>query len=223
MAGPDVYWYRMADGSDDPASDGGTDVTEDVLYRLFRDGRTNALLAWSQVLVLAIVFFESLLDVDYRWILFVGVVGVVVTIPPLAYRDWRVMLPWELLVMALLPILVRGAVGGQVGIFATYLSLAAFALLVIVELHMFTSLRVTPWFAVGLVVLTTMAAVAVWTIFRWNADRYLGTAFLVDNETLMLEWLSVTAAGFVAGLLFDSYFRRRDRQLWRSIRRTVGR
>lgn len=223
MARPGIYWYRMSDGSDDSASAGGTDVAEDVLYRLFRDGRTNAILAWAQVIVLALVFLESVFDVDYRWILFVGVVGVVVTLPPLVYRDWRIMLPWELLVMALLPILVRGLVGGQVGTFATYLSLAAFALVVIVELHMFTTLRVTHWFAVGLVVLTTMAAVAVWTIFRWNADRYLGTAFLVDNETLMVEWLSVTMAGFVAGLLFDSYFRRRDRQLWRSIRRTVAR
>jgi len=117
---------------------------EDALERPFRDSRTNALLAWVLVGVLVVVFVESALDVDYGWILFVGVTGGIVLIPPAAYRDWRVMLPWELLVLALLPILVRALFGGTVGTFATYLSLAALALLVIVQLHMFT-VNVCDW------------------------------------------------------------------------------
>lgn len=213
----------MNDRTGDQDDSNGIIELEDALQRLFRDGRTNAVLAWVLVGVLAVVFIESVLDIDYRWMLFVGIVGIIVLIPPTAYRDWRVMLPWELLVIALFPILVRGVVGGTVGTFATYLALAGLALLVIVELHMFTSLQVTHWFAVAIVVLTTMAAVAAWTIFRWNADRFLGTTFLVDNETLMMEWVYVTLAGLVAGALFDGYFRRRDRLLWRAIRRVVRR
>ncbi|MFB6227978.1 MAG: hypothetical protein ABEH88_05255 [Halobacteriales archaeon] len=196
---------------------------EDALEALFRDSHTNAVLAWVLVGILATVFVESALDVDYGWILFVGTVGVIVLIPLVAYRDWRVMLPWELLVLALLPILVRALFGGTVGTFATYLSLAAVALLVIVQLHTFTSLSVTSWFAVGLVVLTTLSAEAAWTIFRWNADNLLGTSFLLDNETLMIEWVYVTLAGLAAGVLFDGYFRRRDRWLWLAIHRAVGR
>lgn len=202
---------------------GRRESPEDTLKNLFRDGRTNAILSWLLVGVLGAVFVESVLELDYQWILFVGFVGVIVLLPPLAFREWQVMLPWELLVLATLPILVRGVLGGTVGTFATYLSLAALALLVIVELDMFTTLSVTHWFAVLLVVLTTMAAVAAWTVFRWNADRMLGTAYLVDNETLMLEWLYVTLAGIAAGLLFDGYFKRRDRQLWRAIRQRVRR
>lgn len=212
----------MNDGVREPDGSRLTDF-EDALERLFRDGRANAVLSWLLVGVLASVFVESALDIDYGWILFVGVVGFVVLLPPVAHREWRVMLPWELLVVALFPILVRGLVGGTVGTFATYLSLAGLALLVIVELHTFTALRVTHWFAVGLVVLTTLAAAAAWTVFRWNADRFLGTAFLVDNETLMIEWLYVTLAGLAAGVLFDGYFRRRDRLLWRLLRRVVRR
>lgn len=211
----------MSDRTGDPDGAGVALEIEDALERLFRDGRTNAVLAWLMAVVLAVVFVESALEVDYAWTLFVGFVGFVVLLPPVAYREWRVMLPWELLVVALFPILVRGLVGGTVGTFATYLALAGLALLVVVELHMFTSLRVTHWFAVAIVVMTTMAAVAAWTIFRWNADRFLGTSFLVDNETLMREWLYVTLAGVAAGILFDGYFRRRDRQLWRTIRRVV--
>lgn len=213
----------MSDGSGRPDSSTGTIHFDDTFEKLFRDGRTNAIIAWALVTILTAVFVESVLGADYPWILFVSVVGFVVLVPPVAFREWRVMLPWELLVLALLPILARGLVGGTVGTFASYLSLAALALLVIVELHMFTELTLTHWFAIGLVVLTTLAAVAAWTVFRWNADRFLGTTYLTSNDALMTEWLYVTLAGLVAGVLFDGYFRRRDRRLWRAIRRTVRR
>ncbi|GGJ03660.1 hypothetical protein GCM10008995_11810 [Halobellus salinus] len=213
----------MGDGTPGPDGNGRTAVLRDAFDRLFRDGRTNAVIAWALVGVLVGVFGDSVLDTDYGWTLVTGFVGGVVLLPPVAHREWRVMLPWELLVLSLLPILVRGLFGGTLGTFATYLSLAALALLVVVELHTFTTLQVTHWFAVVLVVLTTLAAVAAWTVFRWNADTFLGTDYLVDNETLMMEWLYVTLAGVVAGLLFDGYFRRRDQWLWRAIRRMVRR
>jgi len=200
-----------------------SDRVEGVLERLFRDSRLNAVLAWALVGILGLVFVDSVLDVDYGWIAFVAAAAGVVLLPPGAYRDWRVMLPWELLVVALLPVLIRGLVGGTVGTFATYFALAGLALLVIVELHMFTTLQVTHWFAVVLVVLTTLALAAVWTIFRWNADRLLGTQFLTTNEALMIEWLYVALAGGTAGVLFDSYFRRRDRQLRALVHRTINR
>ena len=207
----------------DPDDAAETAEIQGVFDRLFRDGRTNAVIAWALVAVLAGVLVDSVVDLDLAWVLFTAFVGAVVLLPPVAYREWRVMLPWELLVLSLLPILVRGLVGGTVGTFATYLSLAGLALLVVVELHTFTTLRVTHWFAVVLVVLTTLATVAAWTVYRWNADRFLGTSYLVDNEMLMMEWLYVTLAGVAAGLLFDGYFRRRNQWLWRAIRRMVRR
>lgn len=201
----------------------GADAAEDVFERLFRSGRTNALLAWLVVGVLAMVFVESALDFDRQWLVFVASVGAIVLIPPVAYGEWRVMLPWELLVLATLPILVRGLFGGSVGTFAAYLAVAGLALLITVELHMFTSLQVTHWFAIAFVVLTTLASVAAWTVVRWNLDRTFGTSYLSTNEVLMAEWLSVTVAGLAAGVLFDAYFRRRDRQLRRALRRVVSR
>lgn len=195
----------------------------DALERLFRNGRTNASIAWAVVGVLALVFLESALGWDRLWMAFVAVTGVVVLVPPVAYRDWRAMLPWELLVLATLPILVRGLVAGTVGTFAFYLAVAALALTITAELHMFTTMRVTSWFAVALVVLTTLAAAAAWTIVRWNLDRTLGTHYLSTNDALMDEFVWVTLAGLTAGVLFDSYFRRRDRRLRRAIARLVPR
>ncbi len=217
--------------SDELGSGGGSETEEDILARLFRSGRTNALLSWPLIAVLALVLVESILDVDWLWILFVGATGTIVLIPPAAYRDWRVMLPWELLVLALLPILVRALLGGELGTFAYYLSVAGLALIITVELHMFTEINMTHWFAVLFVVLTTMASVAVWSVIRWNMDQYLGTNFLMEsgmsqreaNAALMGEFLWVTLAGLVAGVLFDAYFKRRGRRLRRRLRRVIRR
>ncbi len=208
---------RGTDGPDLPAA------VPETFARVFRSGRTNAVLAWAMVAVLTLVLVESALDVDLQWLVFVGSVGVLVGLPPAAHRDWRVMLPWELLVLALMPILVRGLFGGVLGIFAMYLSVAALALIVVVELDSFTELTVTPWFAVALVVLTTMAGAAAWAVVRWNLDRLLGTDYLSTNEALMWEFGWVTLAGFAAGLLFDAYFRRRESVLRRVLARVIGR
>ncbi|WP_241662571.1 hypothetical protein [Halorubrum depositum] len=199
------------------------DAIEDRVARLFRSGRTNALVAWAMVAVLVGAFVESLLGFDLLPMALVAAITAVVVAPAVAARDPRVMLPWEVLGLALLPILVRALLGGELGTFATYLAIAAFALIVTVELHMFTSLRVTHWFAVLFVVLTTMATAAAWTVLRWNADRLLGTGYLTTNEALMIEWIYVTLAGLAAGVLFDAYFRRRGARLRRSIWRVVRR
>jgi hypothetical protein len=199
------------------------DAIEDRLARLFRSGRTNAVVAWAMVAVLAGVFVESLLGVDLLPMALIAAIAAVVVAPAVAARDPQVMLPWEVLGLALLPVLVRALFGGELGTFATYLAIAAFALIVTVELHMFTSLQVTHWFAVLFVVLTTLASAAAWTVLRWNADRLLDTAYLTTNEALMIEWIYVTLAGLAAGVLFDAYFRRRGARLRRAIRRVVRR
>lgn len=208
-----------------------TEQPEDVLARLFRSGRYNAFVSWALVVVLAGVFLESVLDADWLWTLFVACAGVLVLAPPVARRDWRMMLPWELLVVALLPILVRALFGGEIGTFGYYLSVAGLALILTVELHMMTELRLTHWFAVFFVTLTTLASVAAWSIVRWNADRLFGTTFLIEpgqsqdaaNAALMVEFGYVTLAGLAAGVLFDAYFKRRGRRLRRHLRRVVFR
>jgi len=229
-----------SDGAPDPGTGGDRDRDartrsdpdrENVLAELFRSGGLNAVIAWSLVGALGGVLGGSLIRFDRLWILFVATIGVIVLLPPVAYRDWRTMLPWEVLVFALSPVLVRGLFGGEIGTFAYYLSVAGLALVVTVELHMFTRMRMTHWFAVGFVVMTTLASAAAWAIVRWSADRLLGTEFLPipgptggdANAALMTEFVWVTLAGIAAGLLFDTYFKRRGRRLGRSIRRVIRR
>jgi hypothetical protein len=221
----------MEDGDRAVDSDPLRESPEDVLARLFRDSRTNALLSWVLVVVLLTVFVESVLDFDRLWMAFVAATGAIILVPPVVYRDWRMMLPWELLVLALLPILVRALARGELGTFAYYLSVAGLALIVTVELHMCTRLKMTHWFAVVFVVMTTMASVAAWTVVRWNADRLLGTSFLLQpgmtqmeaNAALSAEFVWVSIAGLVAGVLFDAYFKRRGRRLARQVSRVIRR
>ncbi|WP_211693310.1 hypothetical protein [Natronomonas halophila] len=216
--------------------------TEDVLARVFRSSRTNAILAWLLVAVLAAVFVETVWNFDRLWMAFVATTAAIVLLPPVAHRDWQVMLPWELLVLALLPILARANAGGELGLFAYYLSIAALALLITVELHMFTRLQMTHWFAILFVVMATMASTAAWTVVRWNMDRTFGTDLLGDlqergadllppghtaqeaaNAGLMVEWVYVALAGVAAGVLFDAYFKRRGHQLRRRLRSVIRR
>ncbi|WP_096391023.1 hypothetical protein [Halopenitus persicus] len=200
-----------------------TDTNADLLASLFRDTRRNALIGWVLVGLVGLVFLESLLPLDVQWLIVAAATAGVMTLPAAVRRDWRVMLPWELLALAALPLVARAlAPGVEVGVFATYLALAALALLVVAEMDMFTPMRVTHWFAVLLVVVATLATAALWTIVRWGLDRTFGSAYLIDNEALMIEFLWVTIAGIVAGLLFDLYFRRRDRALTRRLERELG-
>ena len=216
---------------DESSRENASKEPDDLLSALFRSGRVNAIVSWLLVGVLALVFLESLIDFDRLWVLFVAITGAIVLVPPVAYRDWRMMLPWEVLVLALLPILVRGLFGGELGTVAYYLSVAGLALIVTVELHTFTSVRMTHWFAVVFVIMTTMASVAAWAVVRWNADRYLGTEFLTRpgmtgteaNATLMIEFVWVTLAGLAAGVLFDAYFKRRGRKLGARLKRVLRR
>lgn len=197
---------------------------DDVLASLFRDTQRNAAIGWLVVALTVVTLGESVFALDYQWILLSAVLVAVMVLPPLARRNRRVMLPWELLLLAALPATARSAVTPTVefGTFAAYLSLAALALLVVVELDMFTGMRVTHWFAVALVVVTTLSSAALWTIVRWNLDRTIGTSYLADNEALMVEFAWVTVAGLAAGVLFDLYFRRRDRVLRRRLRTEEG-
>ena len=213
----------VGDGESGEDLAGTLGAVEDRLTRLVRDGRLNAVAAWAMIAVLAGVLVESAIDYDVLSAAIAVGLGAVVLAPTAAARDWRAMLPAQLVGLSLLPILVRALSGGELGTFATYVAIAALALVIAVDLHMFTTLRLTHWFAVAFVVMATLATAAVWTVLRWNLDQRAGTAYLTTNDALMVEWMYVTLAGLAAGLLFDGYFRGRGRRLRRVIRRVVRR
>lgn len=188
--------------------------------QLLRDARLNAILAWVVTGVVALTAGAALLRGDFLWAVFAGVVVALIVLPPIAFASWQTMLPWEILALATLPILGRAVATFQVSSrIATFLSVAALALIVVVELHIFTSVEMSPTFAVSFVALTTMATAGVWAAARWSADIWLGTEFLdvlgpteaAIERAVMLEFVASTIAGLLAGVVFEFYVRRQAR------------
>jgi len=187
------------------------------LESLIEDAGVNALLAWvlaGFVLVVAVInaAVGSLL-----WAGFAAAVLGLILVVPVSFRTPRAMLPWELLFVACLPLLGRTfATVPVTSALTTYLSVAAVALVVAVELQLLTPVRMTPRFAVGFVVIATLAAAGAWAVVRFALDSLLGTTFLLNpaldeaviERELMFEFVYSTAAGLLAGLLFEGYFRR---------------
>lgn len=185
---------------------------------LLTDTRLNAALAWVVVALIALTAVESVLTADPLWAAFALVVGLIVLTPALARRNLRSMPPWEVVLVASLPIVGRAVATLPVtNDVATYLSIAALALIVAVNLHAFTPVKMNVSFAVLFVVVTTVATVGVWAVVRWGLDIYLGTELLLDpalteseiERELMLEFVACSVAGLVAGVLFEGYVRRR--------------
>lgn len=184
------------------------------------DARLNAGLAWLMVIFVLGVVVASLGAGKLLWAGFAAVVAALALVPVLAYRSPLAMLPWEVLVLAALPLI--GQVFATVALtsrLATYLSVAALALVVAVELNLFTRVRMTSSFAVLFVVVATTATAGVWAVARWATDVVFGTHFLlvpgvseaVIENRLMWEFVWSTAAGLLAGGVFEGYFRRRSR------------
>jgi hypothetical protein len=185
---------------------------------LLRDRRINAAIGWLLVALLAAVVVGSTLGGRLLWALFAATVGGLALLPPIARRSVETMLPWEILLLAALPVVGRVfATVPATGNLANYLSVAAIALIIAVELQLFTSVRMTTRFAVVFVGVTTMGTAGVWAVVRWVADQTIGTTFILDpalsehaiEEALMWEFVASTIAGVGAGLVFAVYVSRR--------------
>lgn len=179
-----------------------------TLDGVVEDARFNATLSWLLVVFLLVVVVESLLGGDILWAGFALMVIGLALVPASAFNSPKVMLPWEVLAVAILPVFGRSfATLAFTSRIATYLSVAAVALIVAVELHVFTAVRMNHAFAIVFVVVATLASVGIWTVVQWLSDLYLGTALIVGLERSMWGFIWATVAGVGSGLLFDLYFR----------------
>ena len=198
-----------------PESGGG-------LRRLVERRRPNAILGWSFVVVLCLTGVGAVLGGRPLWAGFtLTLVGLAVA-PAAAFRKPDAMLPWEVLALASVPSLGRLLVAGQTvggvtltGRITSYVAVAAAALILAVELDVFTPVRMSDSFAMVFVAIATVATAGLWAEVRWLSDSLFGTAFLLDGrpehvieEALMWDFVAATVAGVVAGVLFELYFRR---------------
>ncbi|WP_137290257.1 hypothetical protein [Natronorubrum halophilum] len=182
------------------------------LENLIDDDRSNAVIAWVLVVAIALIGLGELVTGGILWTTFAAAVLILALLPPVTFRSSVTMLPWEVLALAALPVLGMALEADRLmGHFVSYLSVAAIALVLAVELQSFTTVRMTPGFAVIFVAVTTMAAAALWALFRWSAAGLLGVPFSSDHDTVMWEFVYSAIAGLGAGVVFELYFRRLGR------------
>ena len=174
-----------------------------------RNAGANAPIAWFVVVWVSAVGGGYLLAGSLLWAGITSLLVALVLVPPLGYRDRTVMLPWEVLVLATVPLAGRALIHGTpIQPLVSHLAIAALALIIAVELHVFTAVRMTDWFAVSFVIVTTMATAGLWAVVRWLSDELLGTAYIPSLRALMINFTWATIAGFGAGVVFTLYFRR---------------
>lgn len=180
--------------------------------------KRNAVPCWLVIVLLAGLAIWQGFNGSYRWLSLIGIAIALMVLPTAILRDPYAMPPWELLVLVAIPV-VDATLLNQTLIspIAVYLAVAAVALIVAVDVHTFTSVRMNRSFTVVLVVIATLAVGAAWNIAQWTADATLGTAYLVGDRTqdaanhaMMIDFLYAAIAGSVAGLLFTGYLRRRS-------------
>ena len=187
-------------------------MSQTSLEDLIVDGRTNAALSWLLVVAIALIGLGEFVTGGILWATFAVALVALALLPPIAVRSWEAMIPWEVLLLAALPVLGL-ALGSDrlTGHVASYLSVATIALVFAVELQTFTTVRMTSSFAVIFVAVTTMAAAALWALFRWSTAGLLGVPFPTDHDAVMWEFVYSTVTGLGAGIVFELYFRRLGR------------
>ncbi|PSP74829.1 hypothetical protein BRC70_01940 [Halobacteriales archaeon QH_6_68_27] len=187
------------------------------LRSLIEERTRNAALSWVLIAVLLVVAVTDALVGQWLWVGFSGAVIAVALVPAVAARDPTVVVSWEALLLATVPIAAQ-VVGGFVDPL-TYVSVATLSLLIAVQLVTFSETRMPPWFAVAYVIMTTMAVAAVWAIVQYYADQFLGTSFVPGRKELMWDLVGATAAGLATGLVFEFYFKRRPAKATGSVKR----
>ncbi|AGB15543.1 hypothetical protein Halru_0922 [Halovivax ruber XH-70] len=188
-------------------------ISEDTRSRM-TDGnelltteRGTALRSWAVVVGLIAATIATLVQGAYLWAGLSGTIVALAVLPAVARGTPLVVAPWVVLLVAAVPIWVR-----LVGAFpaAGFLTVAAIALLVTVELDAYTPVEMTPRFAAAFVVIATMAVAAVWVIGQWLSDTLVGTTFLTSTGEVMWDLILATAFGGLGGVFFVTYVVRRD-------------
>lgn len=178
------------------------------LDAVIRDNRINSAIAWVIVATLVLAAAVSVRIGEPVWAVFVaGCVGIIV-LPAWVRRDPSVLAPWEILVFVALPIASQFLpLSDALADLTTFLAVLAVSVLVVVELHVFSPVEMTPRFAVVFVVLVTMATAGVWTIVQHAADVVLGTSTIQGKTALMWDLVFATAISLIAIPVLAIYFR----------------
>ncbi|MCU4740701.1 hypothetical protein [Natronoglomus mannanivorans] len=184
------------------------ETTSRAPTRSFHGERSNAYLSWLAVAIALLVGGRGLLDGRFQEVLFAASVAAIALAPAIAVGSKRAALPWEIPIVAVLPLV--GAVFAPdqfVRQLVLYTGAAVLALALTLELHALTEIRFERWLAGSFVAMLAATFGAIWSTLTWIHDLALGTSLIASNTEVMWLLVAATAAGSLAGTLFDRYYR----------------
>lgn len=177
-----------------------------ALKALVYDERVNAVLGWAMTGIVALAVIESFLTDAYLW----GSLGVlivaIVALPVAVTGHSTAMVPWPIPFVAAVAVVLRAFefypdITG-------YVVIGTIALMIVVELDIYTEVELSRRFAVVFATMMTMSFQAFWIIAQYYSDRWLGTEFLWSQTELQWDIVYVTAVGIALGILAEWYFAR---------------
>lgn len=169
----------------------------------------NARIGWSVAVGVTLVAIWTLVSEPSLWSVFSLALVAIIALPAVVRRDTTTMAPWPLLAIAGLAATAR--IGGVFGETAGHVAIATLALLIVVELDVFTPIELSRRFAVVFAVLTTMAIEAIWIIVQYVTDIAVGTNYIRSQTALQKDIVLVSATSIAIGVVFYAYVRRLDR------------
>ncbi|WP_458190916.1 hypothetical protein [Haladaptatus sp. NG-WS-4] len=175
---------------------------------VIEDNLFNSIVSWLIVAVLVLAAAVSVISGEPIWAIFVTGGLVIILLPAGVRRDRSVMPPWEILVFTALPITSQFfPLPDILADLTTFLAILAIGVLVVVELHVFSPVEMTPRFAVAFIIFVTMATAGVWAILQYASDVYFNTMLIQNKTALMWDLVFATAISLVASPIFAIYFR----------------
>lgn len=170
------------------------------------DDRANAVVGWTLTTVVLVAAVGHALSGELLWSGIALSIVVVVALPAVVTRTPTRIVPWPLVFVVAVAVTLRSL--GYAPEVSGYVTAAMFALVVVMELDVFTGVDMSRRFAVVFAVLATLATEALWTVAQFYSDRWLGTTYLKSQTELQWDFVAVTAVALVVGSFFAWYFQR---------------
>lgn len=178
------------------------------IERLVNNGFRNAVVGWCFLALVFASFVKFLMLELFTWAFMSAAVFIVTIIPAIFNNNIKMIVPWEIVLVSAFPVVARLFITDfGVSSFTGYMAVGALSLTVGVELHLFTTVRMTDGFASFFVFVMTLASAGFWALVRWSSDLLLGTSFITSLYHLMVEMVVAMLSGIFAGVLFNMYFR----------------
>ena len=172
-----------------------------------QEGRMNALMAWTFAGIAIAAAVSALITGNVIRAGGAALLVFVAVIPAIAGGSWRRMFRWPLMVIITLPAHFVAYGQGFISAFAASISLATFALAVVVDLHILSNTKMSTGFTAAFIVIATMGFAGFWAVFAWTMDIYFATGFVATNTALMIDFLITTGTGLCIALGFEWYAR----------------